>query len=254
MNEQNQSNQERARPPQKRPGSPRRPRTRPERPVSANQVFPRKPERPPIRPEGKAILNPQPYNGLTKFKKKPTAQELTRGIVTLILLIIVLTFMFGGKDRSTAKKINGSNPNQITAGEDGESIDEVFNIGDEVLFRDLVYKVEGFSIEMGRTDDGKFDPDNNFVKIEMTITNKTKTTHVIYGEEFRLLNEDREIFEAPKRFPLYEGKRLDGVQLAPNGKITGWLAMKCPKGTEGLTLVYTGSFYNSDPLFEIKLR
>lgn len=163
----------------------------------------------------------------------------------LIVLIIVIAVVAGN---GSSNKTPSSNSNQMKTETKKE-----YTIGETINLKDHQLVVN--SVDPNFNSSNMFDEpqssENNFVAVNVTITNNGSKDLLVNSFGFKL--EDETGTQRMTTIIAGLGDQLQSVTLSPNGKITGQLGFEAKKDSSKLVLRYSGGISSGGEV-TIKLK
>lgn len=179
--------------------------------------------------------------------KKPWYKRVWAWIGIVVLLVIVVSAL---SPKETPKLADGSSGSASTDQKAAEQT--TFKPGDTIEFDGK--KVTVAAPERNWNSGNQFitpQTGNEFLKVQVTIENNS-TGEAMYNTFDWKLQDSKGVIKDVATVAYGVDGALNTGQLAPKGKVTGFLVFEVPAGDAGLTLRYSPSFW-SDRKIEIKL-
>lgn len=168
--------------------------------------------------------------------------------IGIIVVIGIVSSAAAPKD--TPKLADGSSSDSASTNKESEQT--TFKAGDVIVFDDK--KVTVAAPERNWDSGNQFikpDSGNEFIKVQATIENDSKSQASYNTFDWKLQDSKGVIKDVDATAYSVDGA-LNSGQLAPGGKVSGFLVFQAPTGDAGLTLQYSPSFW-TDKKVEIKL-
>jgi len=171
--------------------------------------------------------------------------KILTGFGIFILFIIGVSALGGADDTSTK-----------VGSDDSSSAEEektVYKVGDTITFDGKEVTVS--DIERKWNSGNEFvapETDNEFVRAKVTIKNNSDSEAPYNTFDWKIQNSDGVIKDISTAQFSADGA-LDSGELAPGGKVSGFLIFETPDADSDLTIRYEPSFW-SDKKIEIKLQ
>lgn len=177
--------------------------------------------------------------------KKPWYKRIWVWIGIIVLVGMVSS---AASPKDTPKLASGASPTST------EKKDEqtVFKPGDTIEFDGK--KVTVATPERNWNSGNEYitpQDGNEFVKVQVTIENNSSTDAMYNTFDWKLQDSKGVIKDVASVAYMVDGA-LNSGELAPGGKVAGFLVFEVPTGDTGLTLRYSASFW-SDKKVDIKL-
>lgn len=179
---------------------------------------------------------------------KPKKAWYKRKLVWIGVVVLIIIIASASAPKDTPKVADGSSPD--ASAQDTEQT--VFKPGDVIEFDDK--KVTVAAAERNWSTGNEYitpESGNEFVKVQVTIENNSSSEASYNTFDWKLQDSKGVIKDVASVAYSVDGA-LNSGQLAPNGKIAGFLVFEVPTGDKGLTLRYSPSFW-SDKKIEVKL-
>ena len=164
-------------------------------------------------------------------------------------LIILLGVIIGVASPKETPKVADSSS---SGSSEQKSEQTSFKVGDVIAFDEK--KVTVVSVERNWDTGNQFikpDAGNEFVKVQVSIENNAKNEAMYNTFDWKLQDSKGVIKDVDSVGYGVEGALSSG-ELAPDGKVAGFLVFEVTNGDAGLTLRYNPSFW-SDRKIEVKL-
>jgi hypothetical protein len=178
--------------------------------------------------------------------KKPWYKRVWVWIGIVVLLVIVASAL---SPKETPKLADGSS---TSADSSQKSEQTTFEAGDTIEFDGK--KVTVAAPERNWDSGNQFitpQTGNEFLKVQVTIENNSNSEAMYNTFDWKLQDSKGVIKDVASAAYSVDGA-LNSGQLAPKGKVSGFLVFEVPTGDTSLTLRYNPSFW-SDKKVEIKL-
>lgn len=177
-------------------------------------------------------------------QKKPIFKRVWFWVLVVIVLIGIGA---ANAPKETPKVSNGSASSENSSGEP-----TTFKPGDTIEFDGKKVTVAAPQRDWS-TGNQYIKPDsgNEFVKVQVTIENNSSSEASYNTFDWKMQDSKGVIKDVASVAYGVDGA-LNSGQLAPKGKVAGFLVFEVPSGDTGLTLRYSPSFW-SDKNIEIKL-
>lgn len=175
-------------------------------------------------------------------------------ILTTFGALIVLGIIISAANGSDPKKVNDQSSGSSSSSSSSAKAPEqtTFKAGDVISFDGKEVTVA--APERNWDSGNQFivpDSGNEFLKVQVTITNKSKTVADYNVFDWKLQDSNGVIRDVDSAAFSVDGA-LNSGQLAPGGTISGFLVFQVKAGSTSLTLKYAPSFW-SDKEVQISL-
>lgn len=167
------------------------------------------------------------------------------GLIVLLGVVISVA-----SPKETPKLADGSSSGSGSS--EQKTVQTTFKVGDVIAFDEK--KVTVVSVQRNWDTGNQFmkpDTGNEFVKVQVSIENNSKNEAIYNTFDWKLQDSKGVIKDVDAVGYGVEGALSSG-ELAPGGKVAGFLVFEVASGDAGLTLRYNPSFW-SDRKIEIKL-
>jgi hypothetical protein len=174
--------------------------------------------------------------------KKPV--KIVLGVVGVIIVISIIASASSNSSGKLAEGGNSGGSNSIQPA--------TFKAGDAIEFDSKIVTVS--PAERNWNSGNQFiapASGNEFIKVQVTIQNNSKSEASYNTFDWKLQDSKGVIKDVASAAYGVDGALSSG-QLAPGGKVSGFLVFEASAGDTGLTLRYEPSFW-SDKKVEIKL-
>lgn len=181
-----------------------------------------------------------------KQQKKPVFKRVWFWV---LIVLVLITIGATSAPKETATKANDSNGSQTQSS--GES-STVFKPGDTIEFDGK--KVTVTSPERNWNSGNEYitpNSGNEFIKVQVAIENNSNNEASYNTFDWKMQDSKGVIKDVASVAFTVDGALSSG-QLAPKGKVAGFLVFEVPNGDTGLTLRYSPSFWTNKNI-EIKL-
>lgn len=182
---------------------------------------------------------------MNKNTKKPWYKRVWVWIGIIVLVGIVANAV---SPKETPKLAEGSS----SGSSEQKTEQTTFKPGDTITFDGK--KVTVAAPERNWSTGNQFikpDSGNEFIKLQVTIENSS-TNEVMYNTFDWKLQDSKGVIKDVATVAYGIEGALSSGELAPGGKVAGFLVFEVPAGDAGLTLRYNPSFW-SDKKIEVKL-
>lgn len=176
-------------------------------------------------------------------------------ILTVLLALVVLGGIAGASGSgNTATKVGdaGGNASSQDGSTSGETEKTKFKAGDVIAFDGKEVTVAA-PVRNWNSGNEYIKPDtgNEYVKVQVTIANKGQDQATYNTFDWKMQDSKGVIKDVDSTAFSVDGA-LNSGELAPGGKVSGFLVFQVPKADKGLVLKYSPSFW-TDKNIEIDL-
>lgn len=172
--------------------------------------------------------------------------------VGIIVLVGIIGAAAPKEEPKAAESGNASTTSSTPAPAEKKTEPTSFKVGDVISFDEK--KVTVVSMQRNWDSGNQFikpDSGNEFIKVQVSIENNSKNEAMYNTFDWKLQDSKGVIKDIDGVNYTIEGA-LNSGELAPGGKVAGFLVFEVASGDAGLTLRYNPSFW-SDRKLEIKL-